>query len=194
MLILKEVTFREFESDIYKYYVEAFPSIERQSKKYMKELSEQNIMKFVKIIDEDEIVGFLIYVTLEDNPYVWLDYFAIRKEYQNKKYGSKAIQIFKNFFSEYYGIYGEFEKEGLGRDEKENEVRKRRISFWKKAGFELLDIDVSLYGVIYSSAVLKLNDSNLANEKIVECGFRLYEAVMGEKEVQKNCFVVDSSN
>ncbi len=194
MLTLKEITFKDFENDIYKYYVEAFPRNECQSKKSLKKLNKENIIKFVKIIEEEEVVGFIIYVTIKDNPYVWLDYFAIRKEYQNKKYGSKAIQIFKGFFTEYDGIYIEFEKEGLGADKKENEIRKKRINFWKKVGFELLNIDMKLFSVAYSSAVLRLNNNNLANDKIIEYGFRLYEAVMGKRECQKNCFIMDSTN
>ncbi len=190
MLSLKEISYNEFEKDIYKYYLEAFPSVERQSKKTLKNLNDQNIIRFVKIVDEETVVGFIIYATFENNPYIWLDYFAIRKEFQNKKYGSKAIQIFKKFFTKYDGIYGEFEKEGLGHDEKENTIRQKRASFLKKAGFELLNIDVSLYGVVYSSCVLRLSKNKIENEKIVEYGFQLYEAVMGKKEIQKHCFII----
>lgn len=60
---------------------------------------------------------------------VLLDYFAIYKEYQNKKYGTKAIEIFKSFFQAYDGVYGEIEKNGLGKNAEENKIREKRIQF-----------------------------------------------------------------
>lgn len=187
MINLKEIDYREFEKSVYIHYVEAFPRIERQSKKTLKKLYKENIIKFIKIRDETVDVGFMICAVCEGNPYVWLDYFAIYKEFQGQNYGTKGALLLKDFFSDYDGIYGEFEKEGLGRDKKENENRTRRAHFWKNVGFELLDIDLYLYGVVYSSCVLKNSKKNISNEQIVEYGFQLYKAVMGEDNVIKNC-------
>lgn len=142
-------------------------------------------------MDEEVNVGFLIYVTVLNNPYVWLDYFAIYKEYQNKKYGTKAIKIFKKFFANYDGIYGEIEKVGFGKADKENQIRAKRLKFWESLGFELLNIDMNLWDVVYSSCVLKLSNVQRNNEEILKYGFALYEAVMGKEKVEKNCFIIE---
>lgn len=191
MLQLTEIDYKEFKNTIYKYYEELFEKEERQPLHILKKLYEKGILKFVKIVDQDINVGFLIYATTSDNPYVWLDYFAIFKEYQNKKYGTEAIKIFKNYFKGYDGIYGEIEALGLGKNDSENKIREKRFKFWKNLGFELLNIDMNLFGVIYSACVLKLTDINRQNKDILNYGFHLYEAVMGKKEIEKKCFIVE---
>lgn len=191
MVYLKEINDKEFESDVFNYYVELFNEDERQSLKILKKLYEEGTLKFVKIMDNEVNVGFLIYVTTLNNPYVWLDYFAIYKEYQNKKYGTEAIKVFKTFFRNYDGIYGEIEKVGLGDTEEDNKTREKRLKFWLNLGFELLNIDLNLFDVIYSSCVLKLSDENRENKEILKYGFKLYEAVMGKEEIEKNCFIIE---
>lgn len=192
-IILKEIDDKEFERDVYKYYVELFAEDERQPLELLKKLFEEGNLKFVKIMDNEVNVGFFIYVTTRDNPYVWLSYFAIYKEFQNKKYGMNATKRFKNFFSNYDGIYGEIEKLGLGENEEENRIREKRFNFWYNLGFELLNIDSLLYGVVYSSCALKLKENvKTSNREILDYGFKLYEAVMGKESVKKNCFILDT--
>lgn len=190
---LKEIDDKEFKRDVYKYYVELFAEDERQPLELLKKLFEEGNLKFVKIMDNEVNVGFLIYVNTQNNPYVWLDYFAVYKEFQSKKYGTDAIKQFKNFFSNYDGIYGEIEKLGLGQNEEENRIREKRFKFWSNLGFELLNIDVYLYEVVYSSCVLKLKENvKTSNREILDYGFKLYETVMGKESVEKNCFILDT--
>ncbi len=192
MVRLKQIGFVEFEDDIYKHYKELFPKEERQPLELLKKLYEKGILKFVKIKQESLDVGFLIYVTVKKNPYVWLDYFAIYKEFQNKKYGTEAICLFKEYFTKYDGIYGEVEKIGNSIHEEENCIRKKRMKFWTSLGFELLHIDASLFGVVYSTCVLKLKYTKRENKKILEYGFQLYEAVMGKEAVANHCFLLEN--
>jgi len=192
MVSLKEIEFKEFQSDILKYYEELFPKDERQPLPLLQKLYQEGVLKFVKIINDAITVGFLIYVTMPNNPYVWLSYFAIYKEFQNKKYGTEAIKVFQDFFEEYDGIYGEIESIGFGDTEEENRIREKRLKFWQNLGFQLLNIDMRLFDVVYSACVLKFNDVKRNSEEILKYGFMLYEAVMGKDEIEKNCFVIEN--
>lgn len=98
--------------------------------------------------------------------------------------------MFRDYFAIYDGVYGEFEKEGVGVNDEENAIRHKRSQFWKDAGFELLNIDWNLYGAIYSSCILRLKNKGCDNRKIADYGLELYNAVMGEKEVKKNCHML----
>lgn len=193
MLKLIQIDFEKFKKEIYPYYLELFPKNERKSLKNIEKSYLKDITKLVKIVDDNTTVGFLIYNTLPDNKYVQLDYFAIFKEFQNKKYGSTAIKLFKDFFDDYNGIYGEVEKAGLGINEKENKIREKRIKFWEKLGFQLFDFDLELFKVIYSPCILKIKDIKLDNDEIIESAFKIYNALLGEKRVNKNCKVIKDS-
>lgn len=138
---------------------------------------------------ENKIVGFLIYNTLKNNPYIWLDYFAILPEYQDKKYGTKAISLLKEYLKDYTVIFGEIEKIGMGENEKENEIRKRRVKFWKRAGFHILDTDFELFGVVYSPCILPIKEID-KEDKVVENIWLFYQEIIGKKKFEKNCKVI----
>lgn len=193
MLKLVQIDFKEFKKEIYPHYLELFPKSERKSLKNIETPYLKGITKLVKIVDDNTNVGFLIYNTLDSNKYVQLDYFAIFKDFQNKQYGSKAIKLFKDFFNNYNGIYGEIEKAGLGIDENENKIREKRIKFWESLGFELFDFDLELFKVIYSPCILKIKDIELNSDEVMESAFEIYNALLGEEKIKKNCRVIKDS-
>lgn len=187
MLKVEPIDLKEFKKNLYSYYIELFPEEERQPIKILKKLYKKGMEKILKIVDGDATVGFLIYDVLEDNPYVWLAYFAVLPEYQNQKYGSKTIPLLKEFFRDYECIYGEVEKRGMGIDESENEKRDRRVKFYQKLGFTFLeDCDISLWDVVYTPCLLEIKKMNRDKKEIMKNAFELYGEILGEKEVKKH--------
>lgn len=193
MLTLVSIDYKQFKHEIYSYYVKLFPKTERKSLRNIKRNYLKGITKLIKIMDDDIVVGFLIYHTLDQNPYILLEYFGIFQEFQNQQYGSKTVKILKTFFKNYKGIYGEVEKIGLGKDEIENKIREKRIRFWKNLGFEFLDIDLKMFHVIYSPCILKIKDTELDCDEIMKYAFEFYDALLGEKRVRKNCMIMKDS-
>lgn len=193
MLALVAIDYKEFKKEIYSHYVKLFPKTERKSLKNIKRNYLKGITKLIKIMDDDIVVGFLIYHTLDQNPYILLEYFGIFQEFQNQQYGSKTVKVLKTFFKNYKGIYGEVEKIGFGKDEMENKIREKRVRFWKNLGFEFLDIDLKMFHVIYSPCILKIKDIELDCDEIMKYAFELYDALLGEKRVRKNCMIMKDS-
>lgn len=184
---LVPIDYKEFHKKLYSYYVELFPKEERKSLRLLKKLYKRGMESFLKIVDDNRIVGFIIYCALENNPYVWLDYFAILPEYQNKGYGSKTIPILKDFFSNYDAIYGEVEKVGMGKNNQENRKRERRVLFYKKLGFIFLeDCDLNLWNVIYTPCILKIKEVEMDREEVMKNAFALYNGILGKRNVKKN--------
>lgn len=187
MFQLISIDIKKFKQNLYSYYVELFPEEERKSMKKLRKLYKKGMEKFLEIVDDNKTVGFIIYCTLENNLYVWLDYFAILPEYQNRGYGSKTIPLLKEFFFDYEGIYGEVEKKGLGKDESENSQRERRIAFYQKLGFIFLEeCDLYLWNVIYTTCILKIKEINIDNKEIMKNAFELYNGILGERNVRKH--------
>lgn len=191
MLKLKEIHFLKFEENVYNYYTDLFPEDERKPLNMLEVLYNNGILKFVEIMDDEINVGFFIYVTIENNPYVWLDYFAIYKEYQNMKYGTKTVKLLKDFFEHYDGVYGEIEKVGYGSTEEENRIREKRVKFYINLAFDILDIDLCLFDVVYSPCVLKIKNTNVSDKDILDYGMKIYKAVIGEERYNENCFVIE---
>lgn len=152
---------------------------------------EAGITTIWKEEEEGRIVGFLITNSLEGNPYLQLDYLATFPQEQDKGYGSKAIHLLKEEAKGYAGIFAEMEKVGLGKNEKENEIRKRRAKFYQQAGFIELPFDLNLYFVVYSAMLLPTTEAEISAEQVKTEIFKIYTAIMGEKATKKRCIVLE---
>lgn len=86
------------------------------------------------------------------------------------------------------GIFIEIEKVGLGKDEKENQFRKRRQQFYEKLGFKKLNFDLFLFDVIYMPYVFSNIES--AEETIIKEISNIYEKTLEKEKMQKNCKII----
>ncbi|VWL85350.1 GNAT family N-acetyltransferase [Oceanivirga miroungae] len=77
----------------------------------------------------NEVVGIINTWNLGECIYV--EHFVIEKEYRNKSLGSKSLELLKNTFNK--NIILEVNVENT-------DVDKKRITFYKKNGFKILDI------------------------------------------------------
>ena len=181
---IKEIDILEFRKEVYKHYKKLFPPRERKPYIVIKRLYKRGILKLYKIIDENQFVGFLITSSIRNNGCLKLDYFAILPQYQSKGYGGQVIKKLKEISKDYYGIFIEVEKIGLGRDEEENKIREKRIKFYERNGFKKLNFEMEVFNVIFSSYILFTNDT-IKNEKVLEDVKKLYLAEFGGKKFNK---------
>lgn len=152
---------------------------------------EAGITTIWKAVEDEKMVAFLITNSLDGNPYLQLDYLATLPQEQDKGYGSKAVQLLKEQVNGYEGIFAEMEKVGLGKNEKENAVRKRRAKFYNQLGFVELPFDLELYFVTYSALLLPTTQEEVSAEKVKTEIFKIYTAIMGEKATKKRCIVLE---
>ena len=134
---------------IYKEYENLFPDNERKSYRLIKKVYNKGISKIIKIVDDSKFIGFMIANKIENVNYLQLDYFAILHEYQNKGYGTKAINLLKEQCKDYNGIYIEVERVRNDNTD-EDKIRAKRVKFYEDIGFYKLSIDINLFFVEYS--------------------------------------------
>ena len=187
MISLNEITIKEFKKEIYRQYIKLFPATERKSYHMIKRMAKKGIAHILKIKVQEKTVGFFIVNIV--NYYVQIDYFAIFEEYQNKGYGSSALQELKVMYANSLGIFIEIEKVGLGKTKEENELRERRWKFYQKAGFESLNFDLLLFHVIYIPCCLQYKDKDNI-EQTKEILFNFYRAAISERMINKYCKVI----
>ncbi|MGN1310331.1 MAG: GNAT family N-acetyltransferase [Clostridia bacterium] len=189
-MYLKKVDIKEFKKVIYLAYKSIFPESERKDYADIKKSYNNNITDIIEIIVEEQFVGFFIIDFLKDSPYVLLDFFAILPKYQNKGYGSEAIKLLKEMYKDYDGIFIEIEKIGNGDNEKENQIRQRRAKFYENLGFHKLGFDIELYSVLFSAYMLPCAKNIFADEKVIKNILEIYNAILGEKKIKKNCKII----
>ncbi|MDL2262783.1 GNAT family N-acetyltransferase [Bacteroidales bacterium OttesenSCG-928-I21] len=112
-------------------YDEAFPDCEKRPvEQHAKLLYDNLFYNFFIAIDDDKIVGIMIVWNLTE--FVHLDYLAISPNYRNKGYGNKLLAQLQNMTTK--PIVLEVEPPN-------DELTKRRVSFYEKSGFNIVDID-----------------------------------------------------
>ena len=187
---LVEVDIKKFKYIIYPEYVKLFPEVERKSYRRIRKAVKNKISKIIEIVADEQFVGFMIINTLENNPYVQLDYLAILPNHQNKGYGKEAIKLLKKQYENYNGIFIEVEKLGLGKNEEENRIREKRVSFYENLGFYKMNFDLELFTVIYSAYLLPGLEIENSDKEIINYILKIYTAILGKNKVKKNCKVM----
>ena len=188
---LKKVGIERFKQVIFTEYEKIFPEIERKSYERIVKLFNNNILEVIEIRNEEEFIGFMIINTLKNNPYAQLDYFAILPEYQKKGYGKQALKLLKELYKDYNGIFIEIERLGLGENKEENEIRRKRASFYESIGCVKMGFELELFQVIYSAYLLPCSKENFSEEEVVKKVYEIYEATAGKERAKKNCRVLN---
>lgn len=175
----------EFKEKVYADYLAIFPEDERKPIEWLETSFQKGYIEFIKIIEKDNLVGFMILQKVQENGYLGLDYFAILPAYRNQGLGSKALEMLIQKETRKKGIFVEIEKVGLGKNETENEQREKRQRFYQKLGFQKLNCDLQLFDVIYTLHLF----SHLQEEEedVIREIWQIYETVSGKKRIQENC-------
>ena len=183
MIDVIEITINEFKEKIYDRYIKLFPEDEQREWIKIENTYKKGIEKFYKILLDDITIGFFMLEKLNDDYPFYLDYFAIFNEFQNKGYGTKAIQILTNKIVNNNGLIAEIESEN-----KDNPITITRLEFYKRLGFNKTGSEYLLYDVFYTP-ITNIN-KNISKEKMDIIFFNYYKTNCGEHDIKTKCKIV----
>ena len=128
------------QDDLKKLYLEAFPAKERVPFYILMRLAKKEPVEFLSIYDDSTWIGFIHTLVGEDVAYIF--YFAIDSAFRQMGYGSLVLQ-------EYRKIHPRLSLaiEPLKKDSANFLQREKRLEFYEKNGFEILNTKVVEMGV-----------------------------------------------
>ena len=184
-LKLKYIDISQFEKEVYPYYIEIFPEEERKPLNIIQSAYVKQYMKIIEILYKNEFVGFMLLNRTKDNGYVVLDYIAILPQYRNNKFGTESLKILLKQEEKNSGVFIEIEKIGLGKTKEANIEREKRKKFWERLGFNKLNFDLWLFGVIYTPYLYSnvKNDENAMIDEILN----IYNSI---EPIKDNCKII----
>lgn len=190
-LQIANINIEKFKKVVYPEYLKLFPQEERKALETIEKSFYNGITKIIEIVDNNIFIGFIIINALTDNKYIQLDYLAILPQYQNKGYGTQAINLLKKQSKEYNGIFVETEKVGLGINEDENKLRAKRARFYEKLGFYKLNFELKWYeSLILSPYVFQISTNKNSEDEILKNMLKIYIATHGREKVENSCKIM----
>lgn len=150
---------------------EAFPDIESITSDMVIKASDQNYGTCIACYDNDDFIGFLFYISIDDLVYIIL--FAVNQNFRNKGYGGKILQTFmdKQLSSNPNSKFA-LDVEYPHLTSKNHEQRIKRIAFYEKLGFHLTNIIMDFHDedFIIMTTADKVNKDNC-----IKLGHKIYD-------------------
>lgn len=124
-----------------------FPHAELKPLKAMLRLMDMGRYDPLLVTDGGTPVGYALAWLPEGREGALLEYFGVLRGLRNGGLGTKILEL----LMERYGqIFGEAEAPGGDASPEENDLRRRRIAFYERNGFRVLDYQCALFGVRFN--------------------------------------------
>ena len=194
-IFLEEMLLKQFKLELYKDYKKIFKIYERKPYSVLKHNVLNGIMKILAIKeDDDTIVGFMLVTFSPKQEFIFLEYFAILPKYQSKGYGSKALQLLKEYYHDSEGIVLEVETVGYGKNQKENEKRKRRQNFYERNGYTGIKTKVKVFNKNYTIYFNNIANNKFTDKQILNTIKDIYVRALGERRGNKVFKIMTTKN
>ena len=128
MIWLEELQTRKKISKIFYAYEKTFPADERREKEQFLDLIEKPDCYIFGVKNDENLVGYVIIWELKN--FHFLEHFEVFEDFRNLKLGEKILFELKEKFNK---IILESEPKNL------NEMSARRIGFYERNGFSIVD-------------------------------------------------------
>lgn len=123
-----------------------FPKSELKPLRAMVRLMDRGVYDPLLVTQDGEAVGYALVWRSADGRGGLLEYFGVLRGKRNGGIGAQILDL----LAERYGqIFGEAEAPDSD-DPEENDLRRRRIAFYQRSGFRLLDYECALFGVHFN--------------------------------------------
>lgn len=124
-----------------------FPRSELKPLRAMHRLMDEGRYDPLLVRKEGEPVGYaMVWLPRTAGQGALLEYFGVLRGRRNAGSGSAILQLLTD---RYGALFGEAEAPD-STDPAENELRRRRLDFYRRNGFRLLDYDCALFGVHFN--------------------------------------------
>jgi len=143
--------------------VRDFPPEERKSYQSMERLVRLGEYDMWGLYDGGEFLAYALFWLCEGREYVMLDYLAVEPAHRNKGLGGQMLTLLAERYEACKGVLVEAEAPRPEETPEENEHRRRRLNFYRRAGFQDMGYTAFLFGVWYT-----LFFSKQAGEKTAE--------------------------
>ncbi len=165
--MLKKASLKDFKDLYRKHIVKDFPREERRSlNKFKKRITRGKEEAYIYFENGKE-KAYTIIVVL--NNYVMVSFLAVFEQYRGEGIGTKLLKEIKENFSNKKGILLEVENPKYSKSQKEKEIRERRIKFYEKSNYKIVDgVEVNSHSIMFNIMILNINNEQINKQEIAK--------------------------
>lgn len=196
-MYLKELNVKEFTNVYQTYMTDDFPADELKPLERMIYMMETGLSSAFGLYEGDALRAYAVFIVPKELCYGLLDYLAVVKQYRGTGVGHKFFELIERVLEEKYpwleGFFIESENVDFAQNEKEREIRRRRIQFYEKNGCQITRLGSRLFGVTYSILLYPFAENNIETEAMLKALDRVYAAMFKKHhyENEVRLWVVD---
>lgn len=123
-----------------------FPRSELKPLRGMLNLMDRGAYDPLLVTEGEETVGYAMVWLPTDRNGALLEYFGVLRGKRNSGLGSRILDLLTQRYGQ---LFGEAEAP-TSTDPAENDLRRRRIGFYERNGFRVLDYECALFGVHFN--------------------------------------------
>jgi GNAT superfamily N-acetyltransferase len=148
---------------------------------------QNGLQKALIFCEGEQDLAYSVCTDNHDNSYVLISLFAVFKQYRGQGIGSAFIKRLRLMYKDKQALIVEVERPDEAKTQEEGNSRKRRIEFYKKAGFYLIErVDYSIWDIpMHLMALPLVAPKETINQEIGRSMRGLYLELMGEELIHK---------
>lgn len=132
-------------------------------------------------------IAYSVCTENHENNYVLISLLAVFKDYRGQGIGSAFLKRLRLIYQDKQVLLVEVEQPEQAKTPEEGDARRRRIRFYERAGFYLLEgVDYSIWDIqMYLMALPLVASKETINREIKKSMYELYLSLMGETLIHK---------
>ena len=150
MLELRPLTDRQLHSVYYTYMTVDFPPSERRHLASIRRLRRTGYYDTWGVFEGEELLAYTFLWRTPEGNCALLDYLAVCPDGRGKGLGTQALELLKEQYGPSCTLLVEAEAPEPGLPPEKDRLRRRRIAFYQRAGFRLLDYQSDIFEVRYA--------------------------------------------
>jgi GNAT superfamily N-acetyltransferase len=152
---------------------------------------QNGLQKALVFCEGEQDLAYSICTDSHENNYVLVSLLAVFKGYRDQGIGSDFLKKLRLMYRDKQALLVEVERPDQAESEQEGYSRRRRIKFYEKAGFYLIEgLDYSIWDIpMHLMALPLVASKETINQEIRTTMYELYLDLMGETLIHKMQFL-----
>ncbi len=175
---------------VYQRIQQDFPINEYAPYSKMYEYIRDGLIEGILFFEGSQPIAYVFCQFGQQHQTVLCSLFAVFSEYRGQGFGTKILSQLIYHYREYQAIYLEVELPQAAADQKDYLIRQKRISFYQRCGFQLINsiesyrlwnVDYCIMAVAIQASFKTLNLS--AKQHLID----IYNPILGEQNIHRLC-------